>query len=85
MCMYGRKMQNIKCFIGKKITDTSYVDVSFFSFFQDKLPEFRCSLCTRSFHCRSGLVWHLKNTHKVFIGPGLVPDPGTSAHSLVNW
>ena len=32
---------------------------------QDKLPEFNCSLCSRSFHCRSGLVWHLKNAHKV--------------------
>ena len=26
---------------------------------------FKCDLCPRSFGCRTGLIWHLKNSHKV--------------------
>ena len=28
-------------------------------------PEFNCELCEKRFQCRTGLVWHLKKTHKV--------------------
>ena len=28
-------------------------------------PEFNCELCGKKFQCRTGLVWHLKKTHKV--------------------
>ena len=28
-------------------------------------PEFNCELCDKKFQCRTGLVWHLKKTHKV--------------------
>lgn len=31
-------------------------------------PEFNCELCEKRFQCRTGLVWHLKKTHKVSIG-----------------
>ena len=30
-------------------------------------PEFNCELCEKRFQCRTGLVWHLKKTHKVSI------------------
>jgi hypothetical protein len=30
-------------------------------------PEFNCELCEKHFQCRTGLVWHLKKTHKVSV------------------
>ena len=30
-------------------------------------PEFNCELCEKRFQCRTGLVWHLKKTHKVSV------------------
>ena len=33
-------------------------------------PEFNCELCEKRFQCRTGLVWHLKKTHKVREGWG---------------
>ncbi len=33
-------------------------------------PEFNCELCEKHFQCRTGLVWHLKKTHKVRRGKG---------------
>ena len=33
-------------------------------------PEFNCELCDKKFQCRTGLVWHLKKTHKVRRGGG---------------